>query len=72
MSKHPILEGIKKRMAKGKDFQLTRTKYIQLTGVDIPQDKSYTKRKSAIAKAAKENGYEVEVVEEIIKFKKKR
>lgn len=71
MARHPILDGIKKRMAKGKDFQLTRTQYIQLTGVDIPQDKSYTERRSAIAKAANENGYEVEVVEEIIKFRKK-
>ena len=71
MSRHPKLEGIKKRLAKGKDFQMTRTQYIQSTGIDIPQDKSYTERRSAIAKVANENGYEVEVIEEIIKFRKK-
>ena len=71
MSKRPVLDGIKKRMTKGKDFQLTRTQYIQSTGIDIPQDKSYTEKRSAIAKVANENGYEVEVIEEIIKFRKK-
>ncbi len=71
MSRHPKLEEIKKRMAKCKDFQLTRTQYIKLTGIDIPQNKTYTETRSAIAKAAKENGYEVEVIEEIIKFRKK-
>ena len=71
MSKRPELNGIKKRMDKGKDFQLTRTQYIQLTGIDIPQDKSYTERRSAVAKAADEKGYTVEVIEERIIFKKK-
>lgn len=71
MSNRPELNGIKKRMDKGKDFQLTRTQYIQLTGIDIPQDKSYTERRSAVAKAADEKGYTVEVIEERIIFKKK-
>ena len=69
MSKHPKLDEIKKRMQKGKDFQLTRTQYIQSTGVDIPQDKSYTEKRSAVAKIAQEAGFEVQIIEEVIQFK---
>lgn len=72
MPRHPKLEEIIKRMLKGNDFQLTRTQYIQSTGVDIPQVKSYTEKRSAVAKAADENGYVVEVIEEVIRFRKKR
>lgn len=72
MPRHPKLGGLIKRMLKGNDFQLTRTQYIQSTGVDIPQDKSYTEKRSAVAKAADENGYVVEVIEEVIRFRKKR
>lgn len=71
MSGRPDLAGIRRQMAKGKDFQLTRDQYIRSTGIDIPQNKSYTENDSAVAKAAKENGYELEVVEERLLFKKK-
>ncbi len=71
MGKRPKLEGILRRMKKGLDFELTRSMYIKLTGVDIPQDKSYTERKSAIAKLAETEGYEVIVIQEKLLFRRK-
>ena len=70
MSTRPNLIQIEKRMQNGKNFTLTRADYIKLTGVDIPQDKYYTERRSAVARRARDNGYVIEVIPEKLVFKK--
>ena len=67
---HPKLEMIIKKMEKGKDFDLTRSEYIILTGCDIPQEKNYTEKRSAVAQRAREHGYDVIVIPERLVFKK--
>ena len=68
MAKNPNLDSISKRMEKGESFTFTRAQYIRETGADIPQNKSYTEKRSAVARKAREKGYKVEVIPEIIKF----
>ena len=70
MGRQPKLDSIEKKLSKGKDFVLTRQQYINATGTDIPQEKSYTERKSAIARKAREYGYVVHVIPEKLEFKK--
>ena len=41
-----------------------------MRGVDIPQDKYYTEHKSAVSKRAKEYGYRVKVIPEVLQFEK--
>lgn len=66
----PKLQKIAEKMMRGENFELTRTRYIEWTGCDIPQRRNYTENKSAVAKIAKENGYTVTVVPERLIFKK--
>lgn len=68
--KHPDLKEIKKLLEKNQDFSLTAAQYKRQTGADIPKGKSYTEKRSAVAKEAEKYGFQVEVVPEIIKFKK--
>lgn len=68
----PNLDGIKKKMNNGKDFVLTRNQYIKLTGADIPQDKYYTSKRSAVAKLAEQMDFSVEVIPEQLVFKKNK
>lgn len=70
MSKHPDLSKIEKMFLEGNNFHLSRQQYINYTGIDIPQNKSYTQTKSAIAKKAQEYGYYVEVIPEKLIFRK--
>ena len=67
---HPRLTQIEERMKKGKDFTLTRSDYLRLTGTDIPQKASYTQKSSAVAKRAKQYGYQITVVPERLVFTK--
>lgn len=69
--KKPKLDKITDLFKSGQDFELSRSEYIKLTGADIPQSKSYTEKRSAVAKRANEYGYSLEIVPEIIAFKKK-
>ena len=71
MSKRPNLDNIKLMFEEGENFSLNRSKYINLTGVDIPQNKSYTEKRSAVARCADEYGYYVVVVPEVLEFRKK-
>ena len=66
----PDLRKIDNLFSKGKDFTLTRNRYLSLTGADTPQDMYYTKNKSAIAKHAKSYGFEIEVIPEKLIFHK--
>ena len=71
MARHPKLEKITEILRNGQDFQINRAQYIEYTGVDIPQDRYYTERKSSVAKRAKEYGYEIHVIPETLVFTKK-
>jgi len=66
----PKLDIIKEKIMNGKDFELTRAQYYSLTGADIPQNKNYTEKRSAVAKLAREFEYEVIIIPERIQFKK--
>ena len=68
--KHPDLTQIIKKMQEGKNFELTRGQYLKYTGRDIPQNKSYTEHRSAVATKAKELGYKIIVVPEKMIFKR--
>ena len=68
--KKPKLEKIEELLKQGKNFSLTRERYISLTGMDIPQSKSYTENKSAVAKRANDYNYRLKVKSEIIEFTK--
>ncbi len=70
MGRKPDLYTIVERMNRGEEFVLDRKEYIAITGIDLPQDKNYTEKRSAIAKKAKEYGYYVEVISEKIKLYK--
>lgn len=52
------------------DFSLTETQYAEKTGAALPKDSYYLLKKSAVAKAAMENGYEILLNERTILFKK--
>ncbi len=64
----PKLEKIVDMFQLGENFSITREQYIYLTGADIPQSKSYTESKSAIAKKANSFGFKIEVIPELLKF----
>lgn len=66
----PKLEDIENKLSEGKNFDLSRKQYYLLTGLDIPQSKSYTEKRSAVAKMAKEFGYEVKFIPEKLEFRK--
>lgn len=68
--KKPNLTDVDKMLERGKDFELTRDKYLKMTGADIPQDKNYTQKRSAVAKHAKNFGYVIEVIPEKLVFHK--
>ena len=46
MPRKPNLLSIEPLFKKGNDFKLTRQEYIKKTGIDIPQDKNYTEKRS--------------------------
>lgn len=68
--KHPKLDGIIEKLKSGVNFSLNRSQYIEMTGIDIPQNKYYTEQASAIAKRAKQFGYKIVVIPEVIEFVK--
>ena len=71
MGKHPKLDYFVGKFAKGEEFCVSRFDYYKITGIDTPQNSYYTKKNSAIAKRAKEYGYEIEVVPEQLRFVKR-
>ena len=70
MATKPNLNSIVRRLDDGEDFSMTREQYINSTGADLPQSKSYTEKKSAVAKRAHERGFTVTVIPEVIMFHK--
>lgn len=72
MSMRPNLDSIKKLFKQNEDFSLTEKQYQVSTGVPLPKGTYYLKKNSAVAKIAKENGYDIIVQERTIKFEKKK
>ncbi|MGO4972683.1 hypothetical protein ACTQ56_12030 [[Clostridium] aminophilum] len=68
--KKPNLIEVDKLLERGKNFELTRENYLKMTGADIPQDKNYTKKRSAVAKHARNYGFTIEVIPEKLVFHK--
>ena len=66
----PDLSKIEAKMKNGKSFSITRKQYLKMTGSDIPQDQNYTKKRSAVAKRAYENGFVIDVQPEVLFFTK--
>lgn len=68
MATRPNLSGIEEMMRSNKDFSLTSVQYEHSTGIPLPKDKSYTEKRSAVAKCARQHGFRVEVVPATIQF----
>ena len=66
--KKPKMDAVVEKLKTGANFSINRSEYISMTGVDIPQSKSYTEKKSALAKKANEYGYIITVIPEVIQF----
>ena len=71
MAKHPDLAPIIEMLQQGQNFRIDRKQYIKYTGIDIPQDRNYTEKRSSVAKKAREFGYDLRVIPETLVFTKK-
>ena len=70
--RNPDLSKIVGLLEKQEEFELTDIQYKRKTGAEIPKDKSYTEKRSAVAKKAKEYGFEIEVIPKRIIFHPKK
>lgn len=70
MSRQPNLSELLPLFEAQSDFSLTESQYAEKTGAALPKDSYYLLKKSAVARAAMENGYEVLLNERTILFKK--
>ena len=70
MGRHPQLTEICAMFNSGKNFGLTDAQYEKKTGVPLPKDTNYLKKRSALANAARENGYQLDVIEKTVIFTK--
>lgn len=68
--KKPNLDILKKMMEKGESFELTDQEYKKKTTADFPKNKYYAENRSAIARAAKEYGYQIQIIPRRIQFNK--
>ena len=66
----PNMDKIIALLEKGDNFSLNRSQYMRMTGADIPKSKSYTEKRSAVSKRAKEYGYTITVIPEQLVFSK--
>ena len=66
----PNMKNIQKMFDSGEDFSLTEKQYLNKTGATIPKDGYYLTHRSAIARAAQENGFAIIIQERTIIFKK--
>ena len=70
MSKKPDLKPLVSLFESGKDFELTDAQYEKKTGAPLPKYKYYILNQSALAKEAQKYGYELELIEKTVTFKK--
>lgn len=64
MGKKPQLDNLDFLFESGKDFEITGKLYEEKAGTALPQDINYLKRRSALAKKAKEKGFIIDKVDE--------
>lgn len=64
MGKRPNLDALNDLFKKGQDFQLSDRRYEEITGASLPKGKYYLLSNSALAKKAKDKGYEITAIEE--------
>jgi len=64
MGKRPDLDALNYLFENGNDFQITGKLYEEKAGAPLPKDKNYIIKKSALAKKAREKGFEIIKVEE--------
>lgn len=55
------LHNLDKYFDDGNDFEFTKEEYEKITGAIISNDLNYMKKKSALAKKTKENGFTLEI-----------
>lgn len=67
MAKHPDLSQIDDIMQKGDNFSVSGEEYERLTGAPLPKDDSYLQKKSAVAKRAKDAGFQIKVSYEAVR-----
>ena len=70
MGKRPKLEALDVLFDSGRNFELTDEQYEKRTGVMLPKRTYYLVNSSALARRAKEKGYNLEVVEKSVIFTK--
>ena len=72
MPKHPRLDSIRTLLESGESFSLTEKDYAKTTGTPLPKESYYLKNVSALARLAKEYGYELIVQERTVTIVKKK
>lgn len=68
----PKLEKIIELLESGEQFSLTESQYKGKTGLNVPKNNTYTVKKSAVARKAKEYGYKLVLQERTILFEKEK
>lgn len=68
MAGRPDFTRIGETMRAGENFSLTREQYEESTGKPLPKDRSYTEKRSAVAKFAAENNFHIEIATQVILF----
>lgn len=71
MAKHPRLENLDVLFDSGKDFELTDEQYEKKTGAPLPKKSYYLITSSALARKAKDKGYQLELIEKRVILTKK-
>lgn len=71
MAKHPKLENLDVLFDSGKDFELTDEQYEKETGAPLPKKTYYLITGSALAKKAKDKGYQLDLIEKRVILTKK-
>lgn len=70
MSK-PNLQKIEEMLKRKNYIRLTDKEYQKLTGLPLPKEKWYIINRSALAKLATDNAYEIQVIEKQMILRKK-
>ena len=72
MNKRPKLTELFSLFDSESAFSLTETQYEEMTGAAMPKNPYYLLKNSALAKAAADRGFEMQLCERRVTFKKIR
>ena len=72
MARQPKLENLNSLFNSGESFELTEEQYEKKTGAPMPKRSYYLVTNSALARKAKENGYQLELIEKRVILTKKK